>query len=119
MPACLVGLVPMWVHIAMVGPSTAFRGMVIDPVFKLRAGRELPRPPSWTHLDGSLQAIAELVPPWWKLPALSAEKSLFLWFFAMLDRPRRSCCGSPFACGAGSTRHGPQSCCAARCSASV
>jgi hypothetical protein len=61
--------------------------MVIDPVFKLRAGRELPRPPSWTHLDGSLQAIAELVPPWWKLPALSAEKSLFLWFFAMLVVP--------------------------------
>ncbi|MEP7202167.1 MAG: glycosyltransferase family 39 protein [Ilumatobacteraceae bacterium] len=83
----LLGMLPMWVHIAMVGPRTAFRGMVIDPVFKLRAGRELPRPPSWSHLDGSLQAIAELVPPWWKLPALSAEKSLFLWFFAMLIVP--------------------------------
>ncbi len=85
--AAVVGLIPMWVHVALVGPSTAFRGMVIDPVFKLRAGRELPRPPSWTHLDGSLQAIAELVPPWWKLPALPAEKSLFLWFFAMLIVP--------------------------------
>jgi Dolichyl-phosphate-mannose-protein mannosyltransferase len=85
--AVLVGMIPMWVHVAMVGPSTAFRGMVIDPVFKLRAGRELPRPPSWSHLDGSLQAIAELVPPWWKLPALSADKSLFLWFFAMLIVP--------------------------------
>jgi 4-amino-4-deoxy-L-arabinose transferase-like glycosyltransferase len=85
--AALVGLLPMWVHIALVGPSTAFRGMVIDPVFNLRAGRELPRPPSWSHLDGSLQAIAELVPPWWKVPALSAEKSLFLWFFAMLLVP--------------------------------
>jgi hypothetical protein len=85
--AAVVGLLPMWVHIALVGPSTAFRGMVIDPVFKLRAGRALPRPPSWTHLDGSLQAIAELVPPWWKLPALSAQKSLFLWFFAMLIVP--------------------------------
>ncbi len=86
-PAALVGLLPMWVHIALVGPSVAFRGMVIDPVFKLRAGRALPRPPSWSHLDGSLQAIAELVPPWWKLPALSAPKSLFLWFFAMLIVP--------------------------------
>ncbi|MBK5332651.1 MAG: glycosyltransferase family 39 protein, partial [Ilumatobacteraceae bacterium] len=85
--AAFVGLVPMWVHVALVGPSTAFRGMVIDPVFKLRAGRELPRPPSWSHLDGSLQAIAELIPPWWKLPALSAPKSLFLWFFAMLIVP--------------------------------
>jgi 4-amino-4-deoxy-L-arabinose transferase-like glycosyltransferase len=85
--AAVVGMLPMWVHIALVGPSTAFRGMVIDPVFKLRAGRELPRPPSWSHLDGSLQAIAELVPPWWKLPALSAPRSLFLWFFAMLIVP--------------------------------
>ncbi|MEY2583783.1 MAG: hypothetical protein QOE09_3632, partial [Ilumatobacteraceae bacterium] len=82
-----VGLLPIWVHVALVGPSTAFRGMVIDPVFKLRAGRALPRPPSWSHLDGSLQSIAELVPPWWRLPALSAPKSLFLWFFAMLIVP--------------------------------
>ena len=36
--AAVVGLLPMWVHVALVGPSTAFRGMVIDPVFKLRAG---------------------------------------------------------------------------------
>ena len=87
LPAALVGLLPMWVHIALVGPSTAFRGMIIDPVFRLRAGRALPRPPSWSHLDGSLQAIAELVPPWWKLPALSAPKELFFWFFAMLIVP--------------------------------
>ena len=83
----LIGLLPMWVHVALVGPGTAFRGMVVDPVFKLRAGRELPRPPSWSHLDGSLQAIAELVPPWWKVPALSAPRALFLWFFAMLIVP--------------------------------
>jgi hypothetical protein len=83
----LVGLLPMWVHVVLVGPGVAFRGMVTDPVFKLRGGRALPRPPSWSHLDGSLQAIAELVPPWWKVPALSAEKALFLWFFAMLIVP--------------------------------
>ncbi|HEY7626643.1 MAG TPA: glycosyltransferase family 39 protein [Ilumatobacteraceae bacterium] len=86
-PAAAVGLLPIWVHVALVGPATAFRGMVTDPVFKLRAGRALPRPPSWDHLDGSLQAIAELVPPWWKVPALAADKSLFFWFFAMLIVP--------------------------------
>jgi len=53
----------------------------------VRAGRALPRPPSWSHLDGSLQAIAELVPPWWKVPHLAADKSLFFWFFAMLIVP--------------------------------
>ena len=71
----VVGLVPMWVHLAMAGPAKAFQGMVIDPVFHLRAGRELPRPPSWSHLDGALQAVAEEIPPWWKLPHLSAPTS--------------------------------------------
>jgi hypothetical protein len=81
------GLAPMWAHLALVGPSAAFRGMFTDPVFELRPGRELPRPPSWSRLDGSLQAIAELIPPWWRLPALAAPRSLFLWFFAMLLAP--------------------------------
>ena len=58
--------------------------MVIDPVFHLRAGRELPRPPGWSHLDGGLQAVAEEIPPWWKLPHLPAAQTLFLWFFLML-----------------------------------
>lgn len=83
----LVGLIPMWVHVALVGPSAAFNGMFVDPVFRLRAGRQLPSPPSWSKLDGSLQAVAELIPPWWGLPALPAEKSLFLWFFSMLAAP--------------------------------
>jgi hypothetical protein len=58
--------------------------MVIDPVLHLRAGRELPRPPSWDRLDGGLQAVAEEIPPWWRLPHLSAPHTLFLWFFLML-----------------------------------
>ncbi len=83
----VAGLAPMWLHVALVGPSAAFRGMFTDPVFELRPGRELPRPPSWSRLDGSLQAIAELIPPWWRFPALAAPRSLFLWFFAMLLVP--------------------------------
>jgi hypothetical protein len=80
----LVGAVPMWVHLVAAGPSAAIRGMVLDPVFELRPGRELPVPPSWDRLDGALQAIAEQVPPWWRLPALTASASLYLWFWAML-----------------------------------
>jgi hypothetical protein len=82
-----VGLVPIWIHVALVGAGRAFQGMVMDPVFHLRAGRALPRPPSFNRLDGSLQAIAELVPPWWKVPHLSASKELFVWFFAALAAP--------------------------------
>ena len=79
----IIGLLPLFVHVALVGPMTAFRGMVIDPVFHLRSGRSLPRPPSWSIIDGALQAIAEQFPPWWKVPHLPASNALFLWFFAM------------------------------------
>ena len=80
----LVGAIPMWMHLAIAGPSASFEGMFVDPVFNLRGGRELPRPPSWDRLDGALQAIAEQVPPWWRVPHFSASASLFLWFWAML-----------------------------------
>jgi hypothetical protein len=83
----VVGLSPLWIHIARVGPTVAWRDMVLDPVVHLRAGRSLPRPPSWSHLDGALQAVAELVPPWWRVPALTASQALFLWFLAMLAAP--------------------------------
>jgi hypothetical protein len=79
-----VGLIPLWVHLAVAGPSASWRGMVMDPVLHLRAGRELPRPPSWGYLDGALQRIAETVPPWWPFPHLAASNALFLWFFATL-----------------------------------
>lgn len=80
----LVGTIPMWAHVAIAGPSAAFEGMFVDPVFNLRGGRELPRPPSWDRLDGALQAVGEQVPPWWRVPAMSASASLFVWFWLML-----------------------------------
>lgn len=79
-----VGLIPMWWHLADVGPRNAFEGMVLDPVVRLRPGRELPRPPSWGIIDGALQAVAEGVPPAWPLPALAANHQLFIWFFAVI-----------------------------------
>ena len=77
----VVGLLPMWVHLVRAGIGPSIRGMVLDPVFTLRAGRTLPRPPSWDRLDGALQVIAEKFPPWWGLPSLSAPKQLVLWFW--------------------------------------
>ncbi len=79
----VVGLLPMWVHLAIAGPVQVFEGIVLDPVFRLRPGRELPTPPSWGVVDGALQAVAEGVPPWWGLPAPQASQQLFLWFFAV------------------------------------
>jgi hypothetical protein len=79
-----VGLLPMWWHLISAGPSNAVEGMVVDPVVRLRPGRELPRPPSWGIVDGALQAVAEGVPPYWPLPAPAASKQLFLWFFGVV-----------------------------------
>src|SRR5690606_29146420 len=79
-----VGLLPMWVHLVRAGPVAAVEGMVVDPVFRLRPGRELPRPPSWSRIDGALQAVAESAPPWWRLPALAAEQQLCVWFCAVV-----------------------------------
>ncbi len=68
-----VGLLPLWIHLVVAGPWNVFEGIVLDPVFHLRAGRELPRPPSWGVVDGALQAVAEGAPPWWRLPAPKAS----------------------------------------------
>ena len=79
----VVGATSLWVHLVQAGPSRAIRGMLIEPVFDLRAGRALPRPPSWSHLDGALQIIAEKVAPSWPIPHVSESKQLFLWFFLL------------------------------------
>ncbi len=81
-----VGLIPFVVHLFLAGVGPSVRGMFIDPVVHLRPGRELPRPPSFGHIDGALQAVAEgpADAPWWKLPALSANHQLFLWFFVVI-----------------------------------
>ncbi len=81
-----IGVVPIVVHLAMAGIGASVRGMVLDPVFRLRPGRELPRPPSWGHIDGALQAVAEgpADAPWWRFPALSANHQLFVWFFFVI-----------------------------------
>ena len=79
-----LALVPMWVHLFRAGLVAAVDGMVLDPVFRLRAGRELPRPPSWGRVDGALQAVAESLPPWWRLPALTASQQLFVWFWSVI-----------------------------------
>lgn len=76
-----IGSLPMIVHLARAGVRASVEGMLLDPVFALRPGRTLPRPPSWDRLDGALQVIAEKFPPWWGLPSPSASQQLVLWFW--------------------------------------
>ena len=94
------GLAPDVVAPDRAGPVNAIEGMLLDPVVRLRPGRELPRPPSWGVVDGALQAVAEGVPPYWPLPAPAASQQLFLWFFAVViiaDRRARARVARPSA----------------------
>jgi len=78
-----VGLTSIWFHLIQAGPTAVVGGMFMDPVFRLRGGRELPRPPSLDRLDGALQVISEKFAPWWGFPHLGAPRQLFLWFFLL------------------------------------
>ena len=84
--ATSVGLVPLIIHVAIAGASASFRGMFSVPVFDLRPGRELPRPPSVSRFDGALQGLSEgpRDGPWWGFPSLSATQQLFVWFWAVI-----------------------------------
>ena len=77
------GVAPYLVHLALAGPGNVVQGMLIDPVFELRAGRSLPRPPSWGHFDGALQKVAGLRVPGWDLPSPTGPQQVFLWFFLL------------------------------------
>lgn len=83
----LVGAVPVLslylVHLVLSGPGNVIRGMVIEPVFELRGGRSLPRPPSWDTFDGALQKVALLRPQDWPLPAAGSPQQAFIWFFVL------------------------------------
>ena len=77
----VAGASPMLVHIVMAGPEAAFKGMFVEPVFRLRPGRSLPVPPSWTELDGFLQKAAGLRTIGWPFPAPTSAQQVALWFF--------------------------------------
>jgi hypothetical protein len=79
-----VGIVGYLVHMAIAGPYTVFKGMVLEPVFDLRGGRRLPVPPPWDHLDGFLQKSGNYMPNHWPVPALTTSAQLTVWFFLLL-----------------------------------
>lgn len=79
-----LGLSPFLVHVALAGPGHAFFGMVLQPVFQLRAGRHLPLPPSWSQFDGFLQRAGELNAQGWPIEWPPRPAQLTLWLFALV-----------------------------------
>jgi hypothetical protein len=79
-----IGLAPYAIHLATAGVGNAVQGLVLEPVFELRAGRSLPFPPSWSHFDGFLQRVGALIEPSWPLPAPASPAQLTLWVGLLL-----------------------------------
>ena len=69
------------VHLAISGIGPSFRGMFIEPVFDLRAGRSLPIPPSWNQVDGFLQRAGALRTIGWPVPMPALAHQITLWFW--------------------------------------
>jgi hypothetical protein len=82
--AFAAGCATFGVHVALAGPGNVIRGLVYEPVVKLRGGRSLPLPPSWDDLDGFLQRAGRLDEPPWPLPALESPQQLVLWVGALV-----------------------------------
>jgi hypothetical protein len=80
----LIGIAGYVVQFALAGPSDAFKGMVLQPIFDLRGGRKLPVPPPWDHLDGFLQRSGAIVPWHYPFPALTTSAQITVWFFGLL-----------------------------------
>jgi hypothetical protein len=74
-----ITLSPYVLHMAIAGVGNVVDGLVLQPVFELRAGRSLPFPPSWDHFDGFLQRAGALIEPSWPLPAPATPAQLSLW----------------------------------------
>jgi hypothetical protein len=75
----VLGLAPYGIHVAQAGPGTVWRGMLVDPLWHLRAARRLPVPPDPNHLQGVARVIVA-VDRWWPLPRLTPPQQLFAWF---------------------------------------
>lgn len=74
-----LGVSPYLVHLALAGPGNAVRGMVLEPVFELRAGRRLPFPPPSDDYTSFLnRAFAFRKFPW---PLPVAEQPMQIWLF--------------------------------------
>lgn len=79
-----VGVAPYLVHLATAGVGNAIHGMLIEPVFELRAGRALPLPPSWDDYDGFLQRAGLLDEPPWPFWSPRGPVQLNLWLLGIL-----------------------------------
>ena len=79
----LIGVSPYVVHLALAGPGNAIRGMILEPVFELRAGRRLPFPPPHDEYTSFLNRAFAFRRFPWPLPAPDQPMQIFLFFCSL------------------------------------
>jgi hypothetical protein len=78
-----IGVSPYLVHLVLAGPGNAVRGMVLEPVFELRAGRRLPFPPPHDEYTSFLNRAFAFRKFPWPLPAPEQPMQIFLFFCSL------------------------------------
>jgi len=79
-----VGLSPYLIHLATAGPGNVWRGMITDPLFKLRGGRSLPLPPPWSHFNSAVEGVVDLVKLRWPVPTIAGPTQIALYFYLVV-----------------------------------
>ena len=78
-----IGISPYLVHLVLAGPGNAVRGMVLEPVFELRAGRRLPFPPPHDEYTSFLNRAFAFRRFPWPLPTPDQPMQIFLFFCSL------------------------------------
>src|SRR5690606_25361124 len=78
-----IGVSPYLVHLVLAGPGNAVRGMVLEPVFELRAGRRLPFPPPHDEYTSFLNRAFAFRRFPWPLPTPDQPMQIFLFFCSL------------------------------------
>ena len=80
----VAGLSPFLLHLVLVGPRSMLDGMVIDPIFRLRAGRSLPLPPDPSDSGDFFARLDDLLRGPDRLPGLDRPAQIAALFWLLI-----------------------------------
>ena len=80
----MAGLSPFLLHLVLVGPRSMVEGMVVDPMFRLRAGRRLPLPPDPSDSGDFFARLDDLLRGPDGLPGLDRPAQIAALFWLLL-----------------------------------
>ena len=80
----VAGLSPFLLHLVLVGPRAMLDGLIIDPIFRLRAGRSLPLPPDPSDSGDFFARLDDLLRGPERLPGLDRPAQIAALFWLLI-----------------------------------